>query len=378
MKETCWLTPSIDFKRLSLTKVARRGDAEHLPVGITTQPTGLLFPDLTACSIPPARAKKKAFFMALPRVIELGDNAQLGEVSDLRWSPKERIIPGVEWNFGVTLQEESALLEDHLQALFQPINHQWSQEEQWLRRRPQPNTATHRQYGAMIRTLINHRHGTAVPDMPPLAAAGNARTLTVVAAGDVRDQFIKIERLSPQNQEMVAKVVRGHFKIVRSNLVRGSHNLRFLSLHSKSSQRQYRRRGSNFSKFRGFHLFERISHISLISAPFDLLWVHSLNSLMLCTKCMGSFLQLGAERKLRLAKCYSVFRCNRKHKWVQGIGVLCLLDEQRSGLGRVLPRFLATIYAEYMPKALYTSVNIQLSTLSRLDPPQSHFEMIRQ
>ncbi|KAJ7748381.1 hypothetical protein B0H16DRAFT_1461660 [Mycena metata] len=65
----------VHFKRLSLAEVPRKGDTEHSPVGITTQPVivhlNLCWANLhynsglTACSIPPARAKKKALFMAL-------------------------------------------------------------------------------------------------------------------------------------------------------------------------------------------------------------------------------------------------------------------------------------------------------------------------
>ncbi|KAJ7695876.1 hypothetical protein B0H16DRAFT_1485151 [Mycena metata] len=129
----------------------------------------------------------------------------------------------------------------------------------------------------------------------------------------------------------------------------------------------------------------------------------------------GHFLQLGAERKLRLAKCYNLWSCMEQIKMsreqfidaagsqvfsaaigsisgcnlslvlllveVQGIGVLCLLDEQRrhntrpndaegvrtrSGLGRVLPRFLASIYAEYMPKALYINLPLTKPNLRSL------------
>ncbi|KAJ7719056.1 hypothetical protein B0H16DRAFT_1475184 [Mycena metata] len=77
----------VHFKRLSLRKVPRKGDTEQSPVGITTQP---VIVHLNLCwatsSISPARAKKKALFMAF---LELGDNGQLGKYRIFVGAPKK-------------------------------------------------------------------------------------------------------------------------------------------------------------------------------------------------------------------------------------------------------------------------------------------------
>ncbi|KAJ7753222.1 hypothetical protein B0H16DRAFT_1459527 [Mycena metata] len=116
----------------------------------------------------------------------------------------------------------------------------------------------------------------------------------------------------------------------------------------------------------------------------------------------GHFLQLGAERKLRLAKCYNLWSCMEQIKMsreqfidVAGSQVFSAAIGSISGC-KVLESYVfwmsreGTTHVQMMQRecglgavwGVYYLVSWQVFTLStclRLyNPPQSHFEMIRQ